>query len=349
MFRRSYIYWTAPFLALMLLFGGSGAAPQAAAQATPAATASGNIAAESLTFGPGSFNLQRTAGLAELSGYQASLRVDFKGKEGGQASPWTETFDLLASGKPAARALTATFKGKAPAAEYVPLWSATMNGALYRRSTDGSCIASVIQEGAMPVMSSPVWEPADFLPDVSGVEDAGAKTVNGVAAKGYKFDERALGAEGRAKATGEVWVADPGGYIVKYNLTLNGGAEYFGDGGEGTLTWAYTVTKVGQPAAIKLLKDCPEGLVDAALMADAEDVERYPGATLYRTSSTIAQVADFYVKNLPTAGWKATTAPIIEEKMALLNFKQGTLELTVYITVDDNGTVVRLMLDSPAQ
>jgi hypothetical protein len=136
--------------------------------------------------------------------------------------------------------------------------------------------------------------------------------------------------------------------VVKYNLTLKGGAEYFGEGGEGTLTWDYTVSKAGQPTAIQLLKDCPEGLIDAALLDDAQDVERYPGATLYRTSSTIAQAADFYQKTLPIAGWTATAAPIIEDKVAVLNFKQGTSELTVYITADDKGTVVRLLLDSQA-
>jgi hypothetical protein len=194
MFQRSYIYWIVLLMVLALLSGRLGAEPYIAAQATPTATASGDVSAESLAFGTGSFNLQRTAGLADLSGYQASLRVDFKGKEGGQASQWTETFDLVASSNPAARALTATFKGKAPAAEYVPLWSATMNGVAYRLGADGSCIATVIQEGTTPEMAPPVWEPADFLPDVSGAEDAGAKTVNGVAAKGYTFDERALGA-----------------------------------------------------------------------------------------------------------------------------------------------------------
>src|SRR5438067_12869662 len=123
MIRRDFIRWIAVLIVLAILIGGQRAVPQAAGQATAAATP-----AATMSVGPGSFSLEPRTGLADLSGYQATLRVDFKGKEGGQASQWTETLELLASGKPAARALTATFKGKAPAAASIEPWSAAMNG-----------------------------------------------------------------------------------------------------------------------------------------------------------------------------------------------------------------------------
>ncbi len=344
MIRRVHVGWIAILIVLLILAGAPGATPQAAGQATAAATASAATPATQDTFGPGSFNLQPATGLADLSGYQATLSIDFKGNEGGKSNPWTETFQLLVRGKPLARALTATFKGSAPAAAYIASWSASMNGMFYRRAEDGSCIGSVPQVQSDPNAGPLVSEPADFLPTLIGAEDAGAKTVNGIAAKGYKFDERALGAAGRAKATGEVWVAATGGYVLKYSLTLQGGADYFGEGGDGTLTWAYDVTKAGQPAAIALPKDCPEGLVDAPVMDDAKNVQRLPGVTLYTTPSTVAQVADFYQKQLPAAGWKLDGKPGIGDKAGLLNFKQGNAQLAVLITVGDQGTAVRLLL-----
>jgi hypothetical protein len=103
------------------------------------------------------------------------------------------------------------------------------------------------------------------------------------------------------------------------------------------------VTKAGQPAAITFPKDCPAGLVDAPVMEDAQDVQRLPGVTLYTTKSTPAQVADFYQKRLTEAGWKADGKPAITEQTALLAFKQGTAQLTVFVRVTDTGTRVRLL------
>lgn len=348
MVPRRCVFCVALLIAFTLLAGAPGTAPQAARQATAAATDSAATPVV-ITFGPGSFNLQPASSLADLSGYQAALSLDFNGKEDGKASQWTETLVLLATAKPPARALTAKFKGKAPAADYVAPWSATQNGVFYRLGADGACVGSVVEAKADPNAPPLVWEPASFLPGVIGAEEAGAKKVNNVAAKGYKFDERALGAAGLAKASGEIWVADAGSYVVKFSLKVTGGPEYFGDGVEGTLTWAYDVTKAGQPAAIVLYKDCPAGLVDAPLMEGAQDVQRDPGATVYTTSATIAEVADFYQKQLPAAGWKLDGQPTIAEQAGLLGFKQGTSRLTVFIRAGDKGTVVRLMLETAQQ
>jgi hypothetical protein len=127
---------------------------------------------------------------------------------------------------------------------------------------------------------------------------------------------------------------------------LTGGPEYFGEGTDGTLTWAYDVTKAGQPAAIALPKDCPPGAVDAPVMDDAQNVERLPGATLFTTHATPAQVADFYQKQLPAAGWTLDGKPDIRDKAGFVNFRQGKSQHTVFITVGDGGTAVRLLLAS---
>lgn len=341
--RPNSTHWIAALVILAFLTVLPVAAPRASEEATITPTVTVGTPVAVPTFGPGSFNLAPATGLAALTGYQAALSIDFKGHEDGQDSPWTESFTLLANGKPSARALTATFKGKAPAAAYIPSWSAEMNGVYYRLGADGTCVGSVVDVTSGP--NAPmVWEPADLLPGVIGAEAAGNESVNGSSARHYKFDETALGVAGRAKATGEVWVADSGGYVVKYALTLNGGEDYFGKGSDGTLTWAYEMKQTSQPAAIVLPKDCPPGLIDAPVMDNAQDVQRYPAATLYTTSSTVAQVADFYQKKLPAAGWKLDGKPTIGKSGAQITFKQGNSQLIVLITVEDNGTAVRLLL-----
>src|SRR6478672_4710596 len=107
MLHQGRIRWIVPLIVLAILASGSAAVRQAGGQATAAPTAAvGTEAvgteAVDVTFGPGSFNLQPLTGLADLSGYQASLRVDFKGKEGGKSSTWTETLALVVRSKPSA-------------------------------------------------------------------------------------------------------------------------------------------------------------------------------------------------------------------------------------------------------
>ena len=133
--------------------------------------------------------------------------------------------------------------------------------------------------------------------------------------------------------------------MISTGQALKGGADYFGEGGDGTLTWTYDVTKASQPAGITLPKDCPSGLIDAPVMQDAQNVEQFPGATFYTTASTVTQVADFYQKHLPTAGWKLNGKPNISDKAGALSFKQGTSQLTVLIQVGDKGTAVQLLLN----
>ena len=125
---------------------------------------------------------------------------------------------------------------------------------------------------------------------------------------------------------------------------MQGGAYYFGDGGDGTLTWAYDLTKADQPADITLPKDCPGGLVDVPVMDDAQNVQRLPGITLFTTHSNVVEVADFYQKQLPAAGWKLNGKPSVADKNGFVSFKQGKSQLTVIITVGDGGTAVQLLL-----
>jgi hypothetical protein len=76
----------------------------------------------------------------------------------------------------------------------------------------------------------------------------------------------------------------------------------------------------------------------------AHDVQRDPGVTVYTTSATVAQVADFYQKQLPATGWKLDGQPTITKQAGLLDFKRGTSQLTVFIRAGEGGNTVRVVL-----
>jgi hypothetical protein len=298
-----------------------------------------------IDFGPGAFDFPNTkAGLADLSSYKATLTLSFDGTHDGQAEQWSKTYVMLSVKEPTARQLTIEKSGDNPDPEAV--FMAEANGAAYERTGEDTCNATVIDSENV---LAETWEPAGFLTGVIGADEAGAETVNDVAANHYTFDERAFGQLDIAQSTGEMWVASEGGYIVRYLLTTQGDADYFGEGIEGTLTWDYQLTDVNAPLAIELPADCPSGLVDAPLLPDASNVLNVPGVLAYDTASAVAEVAAFYQEQLPTLGWELQGEPAVTDTATVTTFALGDQQLNVLIFLAEAGAEVFLLDSSSGQ
>jgi hypothetical protein len=294
--------------------------------------------------GPGAFDFtESAAGLADLSSYEATLTLSFDGTQAGKAQKWTKTYVMLTMKQPAARQLTIDKTGDI--SDPAPVFIAEADGAAYERRGTNSCVANAIVPGGSLAEG---LEPAGFLPAVFGADPAGSETVNGVTADHYTFDERAIGQSGLAKSTGEMWIASKGGYIVKYLLTTKGGADYFGEGIEGIVTWDYELTNVNGPVTIKLPNDCPAGMVHAPLLPDATNVLSLPGVLTFDSATSLADATAFYQKQMPALGWKVATLPSLTETTAELNFTQGGQLTTIIIIVDSGTTSVQIVLGSVA-
>ena len=298
-----------------------------------------------VAFGPGAFIFpEPKAGLADLSSYESTLTLTFDGTKDGQAEQWSTTYVMLSTNEPAARQLTIEQTGDVSSPDAV--FKAEVDGAAYEQRGENACNANVIdQKSSLGNM----WEPAGFLTGVIGAEDAGSETVNDVAANHYTFDERAFGQSDIAKSTGEIWVTSEGGYIVKYVLTTEGDADYFGEGIEGTLTWDYELTDVNQPVTITLPDDCPAGMVDAPLLPDATNTLNMPSILAYDTASSLADAAAFYQEQIPNLGWALMGQPTIRETDALMEFTQGDQILTVLIRTDAGTTSIKILLGKAQQ
>jgi len=332
--------------------GGSTSTTQATtlASATPASTqAMGDATVPAhdpakvqvdVVFGPGAFILPvATMGLADLSSYTASLALSFDGTQAGQPRKWSKTYAMLTAQKPAARQLT--IKKTGDVADPAPVFLAEADGAAYARRGENPCIANGIVAGDLLAQR---FEPAGLLTGVIGADAAGSAAVNGAAADHYTFDERALGQAGLAKSKGEMWVASKGGYIVKYLLATQGGADTFGEGIEGTLTWDYELTGANRPVALELPKDCPAGMVDVPLLPGAANLSSRPGNLTFNVSTSLADAAAFYEKQIPTLGWKAAGDPNDNDTSVLLDFTQAGKTMTVILTTDKGVTAVDILL-----
>ena len=300
---------------------------------------------EQLVLGPGTYiSGDMKAGLAELSGYKATLIMSFDGTRDNQPSRWSKTYVMLTTKEPAARQLTLEKTGDLPSLDQIIM--AEADGAAYERRGENACNANVIDPGNSLAEQ---WEPASFLAGVVGAEEAATETVNDVAADHYTFDERALGQQGLAQSTGGIWVASEGGYIVKYVLTTRGDASYFGEGIEGTLSWDYELTDVNGQVTLTLPADCPAGMVDAPQLPDASNVLNMPGMLSYDTASSLTDAAAFYQKQIPDLGWKSQGDAAVTDTSAQMEFTQGDQTMTVIIIVGDTGTNVQVLLGKAQQ
>jgi hypothetical protein len=293
--------------------------------------------------GPGNFDYPAPAAvLSDLPAYKATLTMSFVGTEAGQPSEWSKTYVMISLHEPLARELIMMSAGLA--AESEPLYLAERDGASFEKRGEQACTAGVIEAGQS---LGELMEPAGFLTGVLGADPAGSETVNGVAANHYTFDERALGAAGVAQTTGELWVAADGGYLVKYVAVTHGGADYFGEGIEGTLNWDYALAEANQPLAIELPPDCPAGLLDAPALPDAAGLLNAPGLLSYTTASSPAEAMAFYQAALPELGWQPSDDAVVVEDMAMQDFTRQGQQLALTIAVAEEGTDVLLELSRP--
>jgi hypothetical protein len=315
--------------------------PTAAATVPSFSTQPGELALEqNVVLGPGPFVYTDTrTGLAALSSYTAQLVVTFAGTRDGQAEQWTKTYVLLASNDPPARQWTIETAGDSasPGTQFL----AELEGTAYERRGEAACTAAAIEAGSS---LTDRLELASLLTGVIGADEAGAETINEVAAVHYTFDQRALGEDGLTESTGELWVAAQGGYLVAYRLTSAGGADYFGEGVEGTLTLDYALTGINQPVTIGVPADCPPGMLDVPLLPDASNIVRVPGLLAYDTAADLAAATAFYQAQLPGLGWAADGEPVVTDAATVLSFTQGERQMTVHLSADAGLTTVSLVV-----
>ncbi|MBI4926462.1 MAG: hypothetical protein HY835_01765 [Anaerolineae bacterium] len=252
--------------------------------------------------GPGDFDLSSpAAGLENLQSYRQSLRTSFDGQIGAEQRQSSLSLVREVVNDPPTRLSWLEMDGK-PAQFY-----GRMGSVEYRQpAPDANCTATAATDaGGQP---SPAELQLATLPPIFGATLAGEEQLNGVSARHYTFDERALGLAGQAVASGEVWVAASGGYILRYTLRLDAPADLLGPEVSGVQTWTYELSeidagKTSLPQACQPLQaDIPVPVLENAVMLQQE-----PGYWVYQVTSGIEPAIAFYQQQAEALGWKIGT------------------------------------------
>jgi hypothetical protein len=215
-------------------------------------------------------------------------------------------------------------------------------GTSYMYSPDGQaeqkCIGVTSDRNSQD--TSAPFKPSDV---VGGLKDARlvskGETVNGVTADHYTFDEKAISFGTFASAKGDVWIAQDGGFLVKYVGTATGKDSILsGRSAEGTFTWEYNVEDANQVTAIALPKECAgqKPAMDIPVPENATDKTSFGKMITFKTPDTPADMAAFYKKELAKQGWKAGEANAMGD-LQTLAFSKDDRKLSVTITKEDSG------------
>jgi hypothetical protein len=230
-------------------------------------------------------------GLSSLSSYHLSYSSIMKGTQKGQPYEFNQALEGWVYKSDQATLVQQSAAGTDP----VYLSRASIGGVEYiQQEAGGACQANA--KGVALITSQTLQ-----LPPVFGAKRVGPETLNGMTALHYQFDQKGVpyhaGKDG--KAQGDVWVAQDGGYVLKYTLTLQLPSGDF----VGTHTWSYALDQVGQVKPVALPEGCQALLTDIPVMEKAANVIQRPGFQSYSVAEKLDQVVKFYQDRLVSAGW----------------------------------------------
>jgi hypothetical protein len=320
------------------------ATPRSVAQETP--TAEQDVATPAAT--EEDLNLPGlTGGLAGLDSYKSTFSMRFVGKDanGNDVEGTWETQEEFTR-EPRAQRIVMTTSGSTAGVTGQPgtFGLITIGDMSYMitKDADGttSCISMSSSEESD--LTQGIFTP-DMMGSISGAKYAGRETVNGVDTKHYTWKETSLPVFGFASASGEVWVATDGDYVVRYSSEASGSGTLFGAGEqEGTVSLEYNLTDVNGSFTIEAPAECETAATDIPVMADAQDKATFGEMLSYSSPSALVDVVEFYKTEMPANGWQPSGEPMEMEDFATLSFaKDGrTAQVMITTSADTNLTSV---------
>jgi hypothetical protein len=293
--------------------------------------------------GAGSLN-NPAAGLEGLSSYRATLHLEFDGTQDGAPLAWSQALRLESDRTASARLLSIDRRGPDASQDADGILIGQFGSmTITRPAAEGACQGEV---GETPLV---IPEPASLLrPIQQSITYSGSpEERNGLSTLHAVLDARAVGASSEARVKGEMWVAEEGGYIVRYILEIDGTPDDWGKGIEGVMRWEYNLDEVGQELGLLPPPGCPLGMVDAPLPDDATGVEAQPGILTLTTGLDVAAAAEFYQDRLPGQGWSESDTAFLTPRAARLTFLQPGRQLVILIQAG-LATQISITLENPA-
>ncbi len=290
-----------------------------------------------------------TEGLNSLNSYESTFTMSFKGTDNGQPKEWTWATTEQFVKDPPAKHTTISGMGTDATGQDSSIETIEVGDKTYSRF--GTICAS--SDSTEAPTANTGFTPASVIGDIKAAQLLGTDNVNGVSAQHYAVDINSLTALGAyTNGKSEVWVAQPGNFVVKYSFEATGKDAFFGGGAntEGTIKWEYELKSVNQPIVIEPPKDCGGAPEDIPVMADATDQSAFGAMTTYSSVTAFDDVVAFYKQEMVAKGWTAKDdGGMAMDGFAQLSFTKDTRTASVMITADKDTKVTSVMISIEGQ
>ena len=196
-------------------------------------------------------------------------------------------------------------------------------------------------------------QPDDFT---DGVEEADlvsrGEVVNGVDTDHYRFDQANLSFGLFGSAKGEVWVAQDGGYMVRYLGEASGSNGLFGSSDvEGTVTWEYNLEDINTVESIELPPECAAQAPadDIPVPDNATDKSNFSGLITFVSPDAPTDIATYYRDEMSTQGWESGEETAFGDFITLeFTKEERTLSITISAdTENENGGANVMLSEEP--
>lgn len=296
------------------------------------------------------------AGLADLASYQVTYTLSFAGTdaEGDPTSGSIELVELVDNAN-ATRRFTVTQVGMVEDPQAMPetfdLFVADGQVFMLNDEQGEDACFSFPDTGEMSMGGFLDQTDGMFFGDLERAQPAGRdELVSGVSADRYVVTETAETMD----VSGEIWIANEGGYVVRYIGTgevTNMAAPDEGLGlVQGTVRWEYLVSAINSAEAVVLPTEC----ANLEPPGPALELPTYPGATVdfsagnltsYTVDAPVGEVADFYRAALPAEGWTLVDDTDLGEDAGFsLAFVRDDSAIQMFVSTEEGRTQILLQV-----
>jgi hypothetical protein len=351
-----------PF-ALVAVLATCGAQPTVAPTATvPPPTDTPEPTAATPLGGSGP-SLDEIADPSELSSYRATITMRITGTDAGETVDGSLEFLMEYTSDPLAQHIRMSGRGVEEVESTGTVDMYQLEDTTYVQFGDQWLSIPTTEDIAS---NMGIIRPDDLLEDTCGWQQQADSRYEGIEAYHWTLStedaRECMAVEGMAgigsltEASGDLYVAKEGNYIVHMRMVLAGSDLEANLGSEeqvleqGRMEVIFDMRDVNQPFIIEIPEEAlASGTLpdDLPIPGDAEELSNAFGMITYKTSQSPAEINDYYRSQLPANGWTEVNAEQMSDLFMLEYTKDGrTLNLT--INSDDTGkTSVLIIAEEP--
>jgi len=188
--------------------------------------------------------------------------------------------------------------------------------------------------------------PDSFIEEASDVrnaylEESGKETIAGQEGTVYLIQADMIG--NLQDVTGDLVVADAGGYVLRFTLTANTADYLFLDGEEGEISWNYEIESLES----RLNAASPDECVPPyPVIANHSELTWLGSLVSYKADVSRQEAARFYDETMKANGWGLVSLPQEEGSTTLFTFAQEGVILNISISEESDGIKVVMVTES---